>query len=77
MNDITLLRKRTYMTQREFAAYIGVTVNTVEKWDMGSSNCPDYLYNLIEYKLIHENLLYDLEDGINENRAKSRSEKNK
>lgn len=55
--NITEVRKRAKMTQKAFAEYIGVAQVTVEMWDRGLRNCPDYLLDLIVYKLTHEGLL--------------------
>ena len=48
------LRTMSGMTQKEFAEYFGVSKRAVESWDEGTRNCPEYLLNLMEYKLTKE-----------------------
>ena len=48
------LRQLSGMTQKEFAEYFGVSKRAVESWDEGTRNCPEYLLNLMEYKLTKE-----------------------
>ena len=48
------LRKATGMTQAEFASYFKLSKRTVEAWE-SFRECPEYLRELIEYKLICEN----------------------
>ena len=56
-NSIKEIRQKTEMTQQAFADYFGVSKRTVESWEGGTRNCPDYLLNLIQYKLENEGLL--------------------
>ena len=48
------LRQSAGMTQAEFASYFRLSKRTVESWE-SFRECPEYLRELIEYKLIHEN----------------------
>ena len=48
------LRKASGMTQKEFAEYFGMSKRAVEEWDRGGRKCPEYLLQLMEYKLIKE-----------------------
>lgn len=45
------------MTQRAFAEYFGIPQRTVENWAVGSRSCPQYLVELIEYKLKKEGII--------------------
>lgn len=49
------LRQQSGMTQQQFADYFGIPKRTIENWDSGTNKCPEYLLNLIEYKLTKEN----------------------
>jgi DNA-binding transcriptional regulator YiaG len=40
MNDITILRKQHGFTQERFAREIGVSINTVRKWEYGTIPSP-------------------------------------
>jgi DNA-binding transcriptional regulator YiaG len=51
---INELRKAAGMTQTQFANYFGIPYRTVQKWDLGTRQCTDYLLRLIEYKLRNE-----------------------
>lgn len=49
------LRIASGMSQRLFAEYFGIPKRTVENWEAGVNKCPDYLLNLMKYKLDNEN----------------------
>lgn len=45
------LRKQSGMTQQQFADYFGIPKRTIENWEAGVNKCPQYLLDLMEYKL--------------------------
>lgn len=45
------LRVSAGMTQKAFAEYFGIPKRTVENWEGDVNKCPEYLINLIEFKL--------------------------
>ena len=49
------LRQQSGMTQKQFADYFGIPKRTVENWEAGVNQCPQYLLDLMEYKLEMEN----------------------
>ena len=55
------LRTLSGMTQKAFAEYFGVSKRAIESWESvaeGSSRkCPDYLLDLMVYKLKHEGII--------------------
>lgn len=51
------LRTLSCMTQKDFAAYIGVSKRAIESWEGGQRKCPDYVINLIQYKIEKEHLM--------------------
>lgn len=51
------LRQAAGMTQQAFADYFGFSKRAVESWEGGQRVCPDYLLNLIRYKLEKEGLI--------------------
>ncbi len=57
MNRFQELRKATGMSQTRFAEYFGIPRRTVQNWDLGLRQCPDYLIDLMEYKLRKEDVL--------------------
>jgi DNA-binding transcriptional regulator YiaG len=54
------MRKRTGMNRREFAEYFGIPYRTVQDWELGNRQMPEYLFRLMEYKIRVE-LLVDSE----------------
>ena len=44
-------RKKTGMTQKEFAKYFEFSVRALEEWERGANRIPMYLLKLIEYKV--------------------------
>lgn len=57
--EIKELRTLAGMSRQEFADYFGVSRRSVEKWELGERNCPEYLRALMEYKLRKEELIGD------------------
>jgi DNA-binding transcriptional regulator YiaG len=57
MNRFKELRLATGMNQTKFAEYFGIPRRTVQNWDLGLRQCPDYLVDLMEYKLRNEKVL--------------------
>ena len=51
------LRKKAGMTQKAFAEYFKIPHRTIQNWEGGQNQCPEYLLDLIEYKLKKENKL--------------------
>ena len=54
---IKALRKASGMTQRAFSEYFSIPIRTVEDWERGIRTPPEYLTDLIRYKLTHEGLI--------------------
>ena len=51
------IRKRTGMNRREFAEYFDIPYRTVQDWELGNRQMPEYLFRLIEYKIRMEKLM--------------------
>ena len=51
------LRKMTGLTQEKFGEYFGIPRRTIQNWELGMRECPDYLLDLMEYKLRKENII--------------------
>lgn len=53
------LRNLSGMTQQAFADYFGISKRAVESWEGGQRKCPEYLLQLMEYKLRNEKIIKD------------------
>lgn len=51
------LRKLAGMTQKQFSEFFNIPMRTLQGWELGERKCPEYLLNLIEYKLKNESKL--------------------
>ena len=52
--NIKDLRTASGMSQSKFAEYFGIPLDTLQNWEQGRRQCPEYLLKLIEYKLKKE-----------------------
>lgn len=48
------IRKQTNMNRKEFAEWLGIPYRTMQDWERGVSEVPDYVLNLIAYKVENE-----------------------
>ena len=55
MYTIKDLRTASGMTQKSFSEFFSISKRNVENWEGGKSQCPPYLFDLMLYKLEHEN----------------------
>lgn len=51
------LRAATGMTQKQFSEYLNIPHRTIQNWEGEQRQCPEYVVELIEYKLRNENLI--------------------
>ena len=51
------LRAKSGMTQKAFAEYFGVSKRAVEDWEGERRKCPEYLLDLMQYKLEKEGII--------------------
>lgn len=54
------LREQSGMNMMKFAQYFGINYRTVQRWEYGERKCPEYLLNLLKYKLQHEGLIQEV-----------------
>lgn len=59
---LKMLRIRSGMSQSQFAEYFQIPIDTLQNWEQGRRQCPEYLLNLIEYKLTKEKLIKGFDD---------------
>lgn len=51
------LRGTTGFSRKEFGDYFGIPYRTIENWEKGTNKCPEYVYQLMQYKLQHEKII--------------------
>ena len=49
------LREKSGLSRSGFAKFFGIPYRTVQNWELGLRECPDYLLDLMQYKLEKEN----------------------
>jgi DNA-binding transcriptional regulator YiaG len=49
------LRTSTGMNIKEFSEYFNIPYRTMQNWESERRQCPEYLLELMHYKLVHEN----------------------
>ena len=48
------IREQSGMNLKQFSEYFNIPYRTVQNWDLGLRQCPDYVLDLISYKLNNE-----------------------
>jgi len=51
---VKYLRLLTGMKREDFANYLHIPLGTVRDWEQGKRKMPEYVYELIEYKVSRE-----------------------
>lgn len=54
--QIKRLREETGMNKKEFADHVGIPLRTIEDWEAGRRNPPEYIPRLIYYQIKYEQL---------------------
>ncbi|MBO5326309.1 MAG: helix-turn-helix transcriptional regulator [Lachnospiraceae bacterium] len=62
-NKIKELRIKTGLNRKEFSEHIGIPLRTIEDWEAGRRNPPEYIPKLIDYQLKYEELMNELGVG--------------
>jgi len=57
--ELITLRKSTGMNRKEFSVYFGIPYRTVQDWELGNRQMPEYLLRLMAYKVRVERLMRD------------------
>lgn len=47
------IRTSTGLSQSKFAAALNIPLRTLQKWEIGERSCPDYVVELIEFRVQH------------------------
>lgn len=48
------IREQSGMNLKQFSEYFHIPYRTVQNWDLGLRQCPEYVIDLISYKLNNE-----------------------
>ena len=51
------LRLASGMNRREYAEYFEIPYRTIQSWELGDRECPEYLLKLMYYKLQKEGFM--------------------
>lgn len=59
---LKLARKQAGMSQAEFAGYFKIPKKTLQHWELSERRVPDYLLELMLYKLEKEGIVSGLQE---------------
>ena len=54
MQTIKEIRQATGLSQSKFAAALNIPVRSIQKWETGERSCPEYVVELIAYRVQHD-----------------------
>lgn len=54
---ITEIKAASGMTQQQLSDHLGIPKRTIENWCGGQSTCPQYVADLIEFRLRAEGII--------------------
>ena len=57
LSTIQSLREKSGLSRSVFANYLNIPYRTLQDWELGNRQAPQYLIELIEYKLKGENII--------------------
>lgn len=57
--NIKELRAKTGMTQTEFGKWLGIPMRTIQNWENGQRSAPEYVVELIAFRVDIEQKLED------------------
>ena len=49
-----MVRNKTGMNRKEFDAWLGIPYRTMQDWELGNSQVPEYVLRLVAYKVMIE-----------------------
>lgn len=56
------MRERSGMSRPQFAEHFGIPYRTVQNWELGLRECPEYLLRLFEYYLKKEGFMRNADE---------------
>lgn len=51
------LREASGMSRKQLVDYFGIPYRTIQDWELGNRKCPEYLLELMKYKLVNEGII--------------------
>lgn len=66
INRLKKIREDLGMNRTEFSQYMGIPLRTLEEWEAGRRQMPDYVLRLIVYYTKMERFLYENEIELKE-----------
>lgn len=57
--EIKALRLKTGFKRRQYCEYFNIPYRTVQDWELGNRKMPQYLFDLMYYKLYNERMFVD------------------
>jgi DNA-binding transcriptional regulator YiaG len=57
MATIKELREKTGLTQKAFSERLNIPHRTVQNWEGGQRQCPEYVVELIAFRIEHDDTL--------------------
>lgn len=72
--ELKALREETGMNRKEFAAYFEIPYRTVQDWELGNRQMPEYLLRLMAYKVRMEKLHQCKREETNEEQGNKGTE---
>ena len=74
MDYLIKLREGTGMNRKEFCEYFEIPYRTMQDWELGKREIPDYLLRLMAYKVKMEAMYEKEKKGDGENEGKEKVE---
>ena len=53
-STFVMVRNQTGMNRKDFAAWLGIPYRTMQDWERGVSQVPEYVLRLVAYKVLME-----------------------
>ena len=54
MQTIKQIRQSTGLSQSKFSEALNIPIRTLQDWEQGLRNCPEYVAELIEYRVVND-----------------------
>lgn len=66
ISKLKKMRQKLEMNRTEFSHYVGIPLRTLEEWEAGRRQMPDYVLRLMVYYTKMERFLYENEIKLKE-----------